>query len=96
MYARSFSFKVSPNQRSEVEAIADRAFSLMKSQKGFVSVHFIVSGDEGAYGSFSLWELKTDAEAVGEPIRLELGEALAKLAIEPPKLEIFEVYKPKG
>ena len=95
MYARYFTFKASAGARSEVEALADLAFGLMKSLQGFVSAHILFSEDENEYGSFSLWESRQDAESAGETLRSKTSEALQKLAVEPPTVRIFEVYKPK-
>jgi heme-degrading monooxygenase HmoA len=96
MYARYFTFKANPGSRSEVEALADQAFGSMKSLKGFVSAHFIVSEDENEYGSFSLWESSQDAESAGDSLRSKMKEVLEKLAVEPPTQRVFEVYKPKS
>jgi len=96
MYARFFNFKVNPSRRSEVETLADQAFGIMKTLKGFVSVHFIVSEDESECGTFSLWETRDDAETAGASLRSRIGEALEKIVNGPPKQQIFEVYKPKS
>ncbi len=74
--------------------MADRVFGLVKSQQGFISIHFVIAEDENEFGSFSLWESRDDAVAAGESIRSEIGGALENLASEPPKIEIYEVYKP--
>lgn len=95
MYARYFTFKAKPGVRSEVEALADQVFGFMKSLRGFVSVHFVVSEDESVYGTFSLWESKQDADSAGETLRSRTREALEELAAEPPTQRVFEVYKPK-
>jgi heme-degrading monooxygenase HmoA len=86
MYARSLKFNTDPNRRSEVEALADKVFAIAKMQKGFISIHFIISPDESEYGSFSLWESANDAEAGNSAIRSEIGEKLQGLATAPPTL----------
>ena len=96
MYARKLTFKTKSGVRSEVEALADQVFSFVKSLDGFISIHFIFAEDENEYGSFSLWESREEAESAGETIHLKIREALEKLAIEPPTLKIYEVYKPKS
>ena len=96
MYARYFTFKSRSGVRSEVEALADKVSAFMKSQQGFVSVHFLVSEDETEYGSFSLWESKQDAESGGASVRSEMREILDKLVVEPPTQEVFEVYEAKS
>ena len=45
MYARLLKFNTDPSRRSEVEAVADRAFAIAKQQQGFISIHFIISPD---------------------------------------------------
>jgi len=94
MYARLVKFNTDPNRRSEVEALADRVFALAKKQKGFISIHFIISSDESEYGSFSLWESENDAETGGSAIRSELAETLQGIATAPPTIDVYEVYKP--
>jgi len=94
MYARLLKFNTDTNRRSEVEALADRVFALAKAQKGFISIHFIISSDESEYGSFSLWESENDAETGGSAIRSEIAETLQDLATAPPTVDVYEVYKP--
>ncbi len=94
MYARFFTFKAGPDQRPEVEALADQVFGFVKSQQGFISIHFVISEDENEFGSFSLWESKDDAVAAGESIRSEIGGTLQNLVSEAPRVEVYEVYKP--
>jgi heme-degrading monooxygenase HmoA len=94
MYARLFTFKASPDRRPEVEALADQVFKFMKSQQGFISIHFIITEDENEFGSFSLWESRDDAIAVGEAVRSEVGGIIQNLVSEAPKILVYEVYKP--
>jgi heme-degrading monooxygenase HmoA len=94
MYARLLKFNTDPNRRSEVEALADKVFALAKEQKGFISIHFIISSDESEYGSLSLWESENDAETGGSAIRSETAETLQGLATAPPTIDVYEVYKP--
>ncbi len=94
MYARVLVIKAAPSKRAEVEALADKAFTIMKALPGFISVHFVISADEEKYGSFSLWESEEAALAAGESIKPQLGDAMENLVSAPPTLEVFEVYKP--
>ena len=94
MYARFLKFNADPSKRSEVEALADRAYAIAKQQQGFISIHFIISSDESEYGSFSLWESKNDAEAGGTAIRSETATTLEELVSTPPMIDVYEVYKP--
>ena len=94
MYARFLKFNTDPSRRSEVEAVADRAFEIAKQQQGFISIHFVISSDESEYGSFSLWESKDDAETGGGAIRSQIGATQQDLAKAPPTLDVYEVYKP--
>ena len=94
MYARLLKFNTDPNRRPEVEALANNVFAIAKEQKGFISIHFIISSDESEYGSFSLWESEDDAEAGGSTIRSEIGGTLQDLATAPPTIDVYEVYKP--
>ncbi len=96
MYARFLKFSTDPGKRSEVEAIADKAFAIAKQQQGFISIHFIISLDESTYGSFSLWESKNDAETGGAAIRSQLDATLQEIAAVPPSLDVYEIYKPGG
>ncbi len=94
MYARLVTFKADSGKRPEVEVLADQVFGFMKSLQGFISVHFMISGDENEYGSFSLWESRDHAEDAGEAIRLKISGEIQNLSPQPPKVEIYEVYKP--
>lgn len=94
MYARFLKFNADPSKRSEVEALADRAYAIAKQQQGFISIHFIISSDESEYGSFSLWESNNDAEAGGTAIRSETATTLEELVSTPPMIDVYEVYKP--
>jgi len=94
MYARLFKFQAGADQRSAAEAMADRAFGLMKSLKGFISVHFVIADDNNGYGSFSLWESREDADNAGDEVRAEIASALESIATAAPEVEIYEVYKP--
>ena len=94
MYARFLKLNADPSKRSEVEALADRAYAIAKQQQGFISIHFIISSDESEYGSFSLWESKNDAEAGGTAIRSETATTLEELVSTPPMIDVYEVYKP--
>ena len=96
MYARQLVFKSSSQRRGEIEKLADQAFAFMKTLKGFISVHFLVSDDETRYSSFSLWETKGDAEAGGAAISEKTAGTLKKLALEPPEFTLYEVYKPNS
>ncbi len=94
MYARFLKFNTDPSRRSEVEAVADRAFEIAKKQQGFISIHFVISSNESEYGSFSLWESMDEAEAGGDAIRSQIGATLQELATAPPTIDVYEVYKP--
>jgi heme-degrading monooxygenase HmoA len=96
MCARFLKFSTDPSKRSEVEAVADKAFAIAKQQQGFISIHFIISSDESTYGSFSLWESKDDAETGGAEIRSQLDAQLREIATAPPSLDVYEIYKPGG
>lgn len=94
MYARFLKFSTDPSKRSEVEAVADKAFAIAKQQQGFISIHFVISSDEITYGSFSLWETKYDADTGGASIRSQLSATLQEIATAPPSTDTYEVYKP--
>lgn len=95
MYARQLSFKSTPENRAEIEALADRAFELMQSMNGFVAAHFLISDDETTYGSFSLWENQDQAQAAAERFRDATLPTVQKLATGTPTVTQFEVYEPK-
>jgi len=94
MYARFFTFKAGPDRRPEVETLADQVFKFVKSQQGFISIHFVINEDQNEFGSFSLWESRDDAVAAGESIRSEIGGTLQNLVSEAPSVKVYEVYKP--
>ena len=94
MYARFLKFSTDPGKRSEVEALADKAFTIARQQQGFISIHFIISSDESTFGSFSLWESENDADAGGVAIRSQVNATLQQIAIAPPSMDTYEIYKP--
>lgn len=94
MYARFFTFKAGPDRRPEVEVLANKVFEFVKSQQGFISIHFVINEGQNEFGSFSLWESKDDAVTAGESIRSEIGGTLQNLVSEGPRIEVYEVYKP--
>lgn len=94
MYARVLVLKAEPSQRTEVEALSNQAFAIMKTLPGFISVHFVISTEENKYGSFSLWESKETALAAGDSLKSQLAGAMQGLGSAPPTMEVFEVHKP--
>ena len=93
MYARYFRFRSTPDQRQAIESLADDVHGLFKSQKGFVSVTFVISQEQSEYGSFSLWASRDDAEASGEVVRQATMSRLGEIATAPPEVAIMEVYE---
>ena len=93
MYARHLSFQSKPERRAEVEALADRAFELMKTMDGFVTAHFLISPDETTYGSFSLWQTEDDALQAATRFRDVTMPVVEKLATAAPTVTTYEVYE---
>jgi heme-degrading monooxygenase HmoA len=96
MYARLMSFKSTPENRSEIEQIADRALVLMKSMNGFVAAHFFISEDQTTYSALSFWETKKDVDAAANQLQGTTSPVVQKLATEAPTAMHYEVYEPKG
>ncbi|KAA3625607.1 MAG: hypothetical protein DWQ08_09130 [Proteobacteria bacterium] len=95
MFARHLSMKSTPENRTEIEALADDVFHRAKSIDGFVTIHFLVSEDETTYGAISLWKTRRDAQVAGDQLRAYSQDRIAKLATEPPVETYYEIYKPK-
>jgi heme-degrading monooxygenase HmoA len=90
MHARIFTFRLGPGSRDKATDIADRAYALTKTLKGFVSATYLIyDGTEGDYGSITVWENEADAYAAGEV----LGQAFGSGYPDPPGLRIAEVYE---
>ncbi|MCZ7596952.1 MAG: antibiotic biosynthesis monooxygenase [Gammaproteobacteria bacterium] len=94
MYARLMSFKSIPENRSEIEAIADRASVLVRSMNGFVAAHFVISEDETTYGALSFWESKDDVDAAATQLREATMPLIQKVATEASTAMHYEVYEP--
>ncbi len=67
-----------------------------KPLQGFKGISFLVDEQAEAYGSFSLWESREDAEAVQKTAGARVQEAIASIATGPMRVQIFEVYEPQG
>jgi heme-degrading monooxygenase HmoA len=91
MHARVFTFSLGPGSRDAATALADEAFKLAKTLKGFVSATYLIyDGARGDYGSITVWESEADAAAAGET----LNKAFADRFASPPDLRNAEVYEP--
>ncbi len=96
MYARQLSFQSSPDNRPQVEALADRVYARMKTMNGFVAVHFLISPDQTSFGAFSLWQTLADAETAGDDLRAFSRDTLQQVVTAAPTEAYFEVYRPKS
>ena len=98
MYGRLTLIPASPSQRLEMEALADKAAVQYRQLKGFKGVTFFTDdGEEGLYGSLTLWESKEDAEAAGAVAGPALRQELAGMALRgEPQIRLVEIYEPKG
>ena len=95
MYARYFTFKSTPENRSAIEKMADDIYDHTKSLAGFVSATYLISEDQTHYGSFTVWQSREQAEAAAESIRELVMPTIQKLATAAPEVAIMEVYEPK-
>jgi len=96
MYARLIPFKSTPENRSEIETIADRASVLMRSMKSFVGAHFFISEDETTYSALSFWESKDDVEAAATQLREASMPLVQKVTTGAPTAMHYEVYEPQA
>lgn len=94
MYARFGVFGIKPEQRAEVEGLADAVEKLMSEAAGFVSVTFVIDDAEGKAGSFSVWQSKELHDAYAESAFPTVIEKIKAMGIEPPAVQEFEVYEP--
>jgi quinol monooxygenase YgiN len=94
MYARFLTFKARPEQREQVEALANSMVSVMQSLHGFVDLHYLVSDDGTDYASLSFWASKDDAQAAGELLCERVLGRIEGLASEPPKISVYKIYEP--
>jgi heme-degrading monooxygenase HmoA len=95
MYASLMIFKTAPDKRTEVEKMADQAFSQARGMKGFKSEVYLLDTVNNEYGSLSMWETKEDIEAAFSLIAPKMSKEREQLAMEPQIRRIWEVYEPK-
>ena len=95
MYARYFTFKSTPENRSAIEKLADDVYRHTKSLAGFVSATYLMSDDQTHYISLTVWQTREQAEAAGASIRDLVMPTIQKLATAAPEVAIMEVYDPK-
>ena len=94
MYASLTLFKTMPGKRAEAEAVAGKAYPVMKGMKGFKSVVYFGDPDTNEYGAFYTWETKEDSDAAYDLIKPKLQEMLGPLVVEPPVRKVYEVVEP--
>ena len=95
MYARFFTFKSNPENRSAIEKMADEIYAYTKTRPGFISATYVISEDESEYGSFSVWDSQGSGVAAANDIREKTLPILEGLVNAAPVVEFYEVYKPK-
>lgn len=95
MYARLVTLALKPENQSTAEQLADKAGAVMKTLPGFVHLTFFRDDATGRYGSFSVWQTKENAEAVGQATELHIREMVSDILTEPPSVQILDVYEPK-
>ena len=96
MYASTTMFSMPPGARPKMEELADKMLVGMRQMPGFVSITFVMDGENNEYGGFALWKTKEDAEAAMKQTGEKLDEALAGKTIGPLRRSMYEVYKPKA
>ena len=96
MYLRILRCWVDPKDNSRVEDIEDRVSTLYVPEHGCEWTRFIVDREEGMWGNVSLWNSREDIEALGELDRMQqIKEELAPLLLEPPEINVYELYEPE-
>jgi hypothetical protein len=92
MFARSVSLHLKPNRVEEfTRMVENEVIPMMRSLKGFQdNIVLVASGGLEAI-SFSIWDLKEDAEAYGRGTYREVVKALAKVVEGTPRVETREV-----
>lgn len=95
MYASTTMFSMPPGARPKMEELADKMLVGMREMPGFVSITFVMDGENNEYGGFALWETKEDAESAMEQTGAKLDEALAGKTIGPLRRSLYDVYEPQ-
>jgi len=96
MYARLTTFPLRPGSRAEVEeGNADWA-ALLVVQPGFRRCLFYFTAEEDQFGSFSLWDSREHAEAVGPALGAALGQSMGPVVQGPPTTTIVEIVHDAG
>ncbi len=100
MYVRLNMFSVGSGQRAEFERLADRFAPIFRAQRGFKRVTFVeADAAAGEYGSFSLWDIREDAEAADTALMPQLQQAVGGAGLQmrgTPIRRIGEGYEPKA
>ena len=96
MYGRLVTVAAVPGSRPTMEAGAAQLAPIYCSLKGLKGISFLVDAEADTYRSFSLCESREDAEAVQQTAGARVQRAIASVATEPMRVQIFAVYEPRG
>lgn len=91
MYARMVTLQLGPGQLAATQKVANAQDPIIRALPGFHSLTWLHNETAGEYGSFSLWDTRDHATAVGGVGGLQLNEELREALIERPRVQIFEV-----
>jgi heme-degrading monooxygenase HmoA len=97
VYGRLTLITAGPEDRSKMEALADKAAASYRQLKGFKDATFFVDEQEGVYGSLTFWESQQDAEAAAATAGPLLREGLTGAALRgQPQIRTVEIYEPRS
>lgn len=91
MFARMVTLQLGPGQLAVTQKIANAQDPIVRALPGFRSLTWLHNETAGEYGSFSLWDTREHATAVGGVGDLQLSDELKEALAERPRVQIFEV-----
>jgi heme-degrading monooxygenase HmoA len=96
MFARLVTFSLEPGNGPATERLANEHDPIIRRLPGFVSLAFLHDDAQNRYGSFSVWQTRGEAEAVGSVAALQVKDALKSSIKGRPAVAVYEVYAPQA
>ena len=94
MHARWVQCSLPLTGRTTMESVAAEIARVYPDQPGFRSLSFLFNDRLGEYITFSLWDSREEAEAVGQLGLPERHPYLLPALQGPPLVRTYELYKP--
>lgn len=96
MHARLGLFNFKPEQRDLLEKVAENAIPMMSQAPGCVSINMILDEENLRAGTITVWESKKAHDDYHATVFPGVLAKLAEMGINPPFVQEFPLYTPKG